>query len=92
MESMRVDPSALSTAAAEMSRLTEAVSASRRGADGRITVLGARSGEVAQSALDQWRQAAPSLDRLESDFRVVSQALAELADYFADLDRSAVPR
>jgi hypothetical protein len=92
MESMRVDPAALSAAAAEMSRLTELVSASRRGADGRIAVLGARSGEVARSALDQWRQAAPCLDRLETDFRVVARALAELADYFADLDRSAVPR
>jgi hypothetical protein len=75
-----------------MSRLTDEVATSRRGADGRITVLGARSGEVAQSALDQWRQAAPCLDRLESDFRVVAQALSELADYFADLDRDALPR
>jgi len=92
MESMRVDPAALGTAAAEMSRLTEVVAASRRGADGRITVLGGRSGEVAESALDQWRQSAPCLERLETDFRVIARALAELADYFADLDRSAVRR
>jgi hypothetical protein len=88
---MRVDPAALSTAAAEVARLGAVVAASRRGADGQVTALSGRAGDLGSSVLDQWRQAGVALDRLETDFRVIGQALHELATYFADLNQRAVP-
>jgi hypothetical protein len=88
---MRVDPAALSTAAAEVARLGGVVAASRRGADAQVTALSGRAGDLGSSVLDQWRQAGGALDRLEADFRVIGQALHELAAYFTDLDRHAVP-
>lgn len=87
-----MDPAALGDAAAELARLGGVVEASRRGADGQVNALSGRVGDLGGTVLDQWRQAGAALDRLESDFRVIGQALHELAAYFGELDRQAVRR
>lgn len=87
---MRVDPAALAAAAAALDRLTAAVADSRRGADGRVSVLSGRVGDLSGPVLDQWHRCDAALDRVEEDFRQVGRALDQLAGWFAELDRRAV--
>ena len=89
---MRVDPAALAAAAERVNRLAGVVADSRRGADGQVYALsGQVGGDLAPAVLDQWHQAGAGLDRLEDDFRQIGRALGELAGWFTELDRRAVP-
>jgi hypothetical protein len=92
VDQVRVDPAALQRAATEMTRLLGVVRSSRAGADGRITALAGRVGDLQQPVIETWREASKGLDRLESDFREMGRALTELSAYFAELDRHAVNR
>jgi hypothetical protein len=92
VEQLRVDPAALRSAAAEVTRLGAGVRASRQGAAGQVGALASRLGALSSPVAEQWRAAGGALDRLEADFREVGRALSELADYFAELDRQAVGR
>lgn len=88
---VRVDPSALATTAAGIRDLAGRALAERTGAERVVGSLTQRLGSDLQSSVqEQWRTAAAGLGAVETDLADLAQALATLADYFADLDRAAI--
>jgi hypothetical protein len=92
VEQVKVDPATLRRAGEELARLAAAVHSSRAGAASQVAALRGRLGQLAPSVGEQWSAAGVALDRVESDFREIGRALEQLATYFAELDRGAVPR
>ncbi len=91
-QQVRVDPAVLATTAAGVRRLVGQAAEARLGAERIVGSLAQRLGpDLRGSVGEQWRVAAAGLATVESDVATLAQALAVLADYFADLDRAAIP-
>ncbi|MDQ1631510.1 MAG: hypothetical protein QOC80_1482 [Frankiaceae bacterium] len=90
---MRVDPTSLATTAAGLRGLGGRALSERTGAEHVVGSLAQRLGpELQGSVQEQWRAAAGGLTAVENDISGLAQALAMLADHFAELDRAAVAR
>jgi hypothetical protein len=91
-QQVRVDPAELATTAAGVRRLAGQATEARVGAERTVGSLAQRLGpDLQRSVQEQWRVAATGLATVERDVATLAQALVVLADYFADLDRTAVP-